>query len=133
MLNTFFLWKMSQNEQIAQKKHFTMSQKSCYQKWVNKVGDLKMCTEKLYTRNKKMWKKIWPQTLWVWLWFLWLECNYKQLYDMHNVYLFFQVIAINLLSFIVELLHFLHVCDLMSDLVCERGNQISSKNYALSI
>ena len=59
-----------------------------YQKWVNKVGDLKMCTEKLYTRNKKMWKKIIPQTLWVWLWFLWLECNYKQLYGMHNVYLF---------------------------------------------
>ena len=34
--------------------HFTMSQKSCYQKWVNKVGDQKTCTEKLNIMNKKM-------------------------------------------------------------------------------
>ena len=31
-----------------------MYQKSCYRKWVNKVGDLKTCTEKLNTMNKKM-------------------------------------------------------------------------------
>ena len=36
------------------KKQFTMSQKSCYRKWVNKIGDMKTCTEKLNIMNKKM-------------------------------------------------------------------------------
>ena len=37
-------------------------------KWVNKVGDLKPCTEKLNIMNLKDVKKKLPQTLWVWLW-----------------------------------------------------------------
>ena len=43
--------------EIAQKKHFTLSQKSCYRKWVNKVGDLKTCTEKLNIMNEKIFKQ----------------------------------------------------------------------------
>ena len=58
MLKTFPPKKTSQIDPTSLKKQFTMSQKSCYRKWVNKVGDLKTCTEKLNTRNRKMWKKI---------------------------------------------------------------------------
>ena len=41
--------------QISQiRSFFTMSHKSCYRKWVNKVGDMKTCTEKLNIMNNKM-------------------------------------------------------------------------------
>ena len=38
----------------TRKKHFILSQKSCYRKWANKAGDLKTCKEKLDIMNKKM-------------------------------------------------------------------------------
>ena len=58
MLKAFSPQKIPKMTRHLSKKQFTMSQKSCYRKWVNKVGDLKTCTEKLDTRNKNMWEKI---------------------------------------------------------------------------
>ena len=50
----FFSKKRKKLVENAQNKHFTLSQKSCYRKWVNKVGDLKTCTEKLNIMNDEM-------------------------------------------------------------------------------
>ena len=54
MLKTFPPKKRPKLSQNTSKKQFTMSQKLCYQKWVNKVGVLKTCTDKFNIINKKM-------------------------------------------------------------------------------
>ena len=44
--DVFSLKNVKKCVEIAQNKHFTLSQISCHRKWVNKVGDLKTCTQK---------------------------------------------------------------------------------------
>ena len=52
----FTLKNTPKRAEIVQNTVLPMSHKSCDRKWVNKVGDLKTCTEKPNIMNKNMYK-----------------------------------------------------------------------------